>query len=264
MTTPAEVRARIVALVRRDLVGPLPPDIVANDADLERERLAEAPSGWYLTGFIAPADASERPKLADESEDAVPALDEHEEGETTSGSLLEEESADETGGASGDEGEPEAPVVRRRFAPSSIGLTVLVPEEVDRVAVRVTWGDYVTEPPLTEAQLTDESAETPRVDWVRQPADCTVEIPVPDSGPARPKLVPGSAAPGRPGGGLELVAHARPFTLNLPGEASRRVRALSVFLVNRRKPARRCQRRSDYVSARRRKSVPRGGWGLST
>ena len=36
----------------------------------------------------------------------------------------------------------------------SIGLTVLVPENVASVSVRVTWGDYVTEPPLAGSYTT--------------------------------------------------------------------------------------------------------------
>ena len=105
--------------------------------------------------------------------------------------------------------------------------------------VRVTWGDYVTEPPLSTMQLTEEGAAEPEVEWLRQPRDEIVELPVPDAGKGRPVVVPDSAASGLPGGALELVAHARPFTIALPGEAPREVRALSVFLVNRRKAARR-------------------------
>jgi hypothetical protein len=51
MTRPVEVRARLVETFRRDLVGP-----GIEDEDLARERLAENPSRWYLTGFIAPSE----------------------------------------------------------------------------------------------------------------------------------------------------------------------------------------------------------------
>ena len=50
-STPVEVRARLVDMLRRDLVGPHP-DL---DADLAREVLAgTSPSTWYLTGFLGP------------------------------------------------------------------------------------------------------------------------------------------------------------------------------------------------------------------
>ena len=51
MTAPTstEVRARLVETLRRDLIGPGP-----QDSDLARERLKEKPSGWYVTGYLAP------------------------------------------------------------------------------------------------------------------------------------------------------------------------------------------------------------------
>ena len=51
MTTPTsvDIRARLVETLRRDLIGPGP-----GDTDLARERLKEKPSGWYVTGYLAP------------------------------------------------------------------------------------------------------------------------------------------------------------------------------------------------------------------
>ena len=51
MTNSVDVRARIVNMFRRDLIGPGP-----SDHDLANERLNENPSRWYLSGFIAPTD----------------------------------------------------------------------------------------------------------------------------------------------------------------------------------------------------------------
>jgi predicted tellurium resistance membrane protein TerC len=45
-----QVRARLVDVLRRDLIGPGPEDV-----DIARERLKENPSRWYLTGYLAPA-----------------------------------------------------------------------------------------------------------------------------------------------------------------------------------------------------------------
>src|SRR5947208_16978095 len=111
-TRSAEVRARIIDAFRRDLVGPGP-----LDADLARERLNESPSRWYLTGFLAPADdplTQDGPQRAEEDASA------QEEMETD----VAEPAADGAGGAAGDDELPEAPVAKRRFLPSSIGLTV--------------------------------------------------------------------------------------------------------------------------------------------
>ncbi len=235
MTSAADVRAWILATFRRDLVGPLPVDVAPGDADLQRECLAEPPSAWYLTGFIAPMEEAERLAADDD-------LDAAEERETLSGTTATgDDGTDgmEAAVAAPDDAQPEAPATRRRFTPSSIGLTVLVPDEVEAVDVRVTWGDYVTEPPLPAAVLAGgpDDGTAPKVQWRRRPRRSPVRLPVPRSGGQRRRPVPDSAAAQRPGGGLELVSHARPFTIDEPGEAPRRVRALSVFLVNARDAA---------------------------
>jgi hypothetical protein len=233
VTSSVEVRAQIVELVRRDVIGPLPEDIEPRDANLQRERLGEQPSWWYLTGYIAPIEDIRDERLVSDAEL-------QEETETEVGDLIDDDGEETAGrGTTEDDSPPEAPVTRRRFAPSSIGLTVLVPTVVQTVTVRVSWGDCATEPPLTQLQLTDEAALEPDVDWVRQPRDEVVEITVPTAGKGRPVLVPESAAPGLRGGGLELIAYARPFTIEPPGEVPQELRALSVFLVNRRRAARR-------------------------
>ena len=61
---------------------------------------------------------------------------------------VEEPDADGAGGAAGDNEEPEAPNARRRFLPSSIGLTVLLDPDVTEIEARISWGDYRTEPRL--------------------------------------------------------------------------------------------------------------------
>jgi len=45
---PVEVRGQLVEALRLDLVGP------DNGSDLEAEVLTQAPSRWYLTGFLVP------------------------------------------------------------------------------------------------------------------------------------------------------------------------------------------------------------------
>jgi hypothetical protein len=57
MTESVEIRAHIVDVFRRDLIGP-----GEQDADLANERLNESPSRWYLTGFSRARGRSARPR----------------------------------------------------------------------------------------------------------------------------------------------------------------------------------------------------------
>jgi hypothetical protein len=240
MTEPVpslDVRSSIVTAFRRDLVGPGP-----QDADLARERLNENPSRWYLTGFLAPANdplAQDGPQTREDD----PSV--QEEIETD----MEEPAEEGAGGAAGDDEQPETPSTKRRFLPSSIGITVLLPPDVREIDVRACWGDYRTEPPLSEDLfLPDEDEaveedgkrkkkERPFVEWVREPREQTVRLALPD-GRANPIVVPESAAPQRAGGGLTLESHARLFDFPTP-DGNKQVRALTVFLVNRRAPVHR-------------------------
>ena len=49
--TPAEVRGELVKALRLDTVGPFAGD------SYEKEELSQAPSRWYLTGFLVPYEA---------------------------------------------------------------------------------------------------------------------------------------------------------------------------------------------------------------
>jgi hypothetical protein len=223
MTRPVEVRARLVDILRRDLVGPAP-----QDQDLAHERLSENPSRWYLTGFIGPKE--------DEVDADDPAVQEEDEREA------EPELGSGAGGAAGDDEPIEAPVTHRRFLPSSIGLTVLVPMDVESIEARVSWGDYVTEPPLPEGALlsseSDDGSSGRRVVWIRVPQQRSVTLAV--SNGRGGAFVPDSSPTQMAGGGaLELTSHAREFAYRLPDGAEEHVRAVTVFLVNRRTAVRR-------------------------
>jgi hypothetical protein len=223
MTCSVEVRARLVDILRRDLVGPGP-----QDQDLAREQLSENPSRWYLTGFIAPKE--------DEVEADDPAMQEEDEREA------EQELGSGAGGAAGDDEPSEAPVTHRRFLPSSIGITVLVPMEVESIEARVSWGDYITEPPLSEGVLLSadngDGASRPRVIWVRVPQQRSVTFAVPN-GRGRAFVRDSSPTQMTGGGALELTSHAREFAYRLPDGTEERLRAVTVFLVNRRTAVRR-------------------------
>ena len=224
-----DVRREIVNAFRRDLVGPGPGH---EDADLANERLSEAPSRWYLTGFIA--SASESPES---SKDDPGTQNEMELG-------AEEPPTAGAGGAAGDQELPDAPAARNRFHPSSIGLTVLLPPGVQEVEAVITWGDYRTEPPLPPELLTppDDASvpdrrKAPAVEWVRKPQARTVSIRLNQTRQTLP--VPDSTTPQRGGGRLELDVLAREYTFDTPTGARQTVRAVTVFLVNRRAVSRR-------------------------
>jgi len=167
MTNSVDIRSQIVNVFRRDLIGPGP-----QDADLASERLNENPSRWYLAGFIAPAEDA----LALDGDDNEDDPSTQEEMEID----VEEPDADGVGGAATDNDKPEAPNARRRFLPSSIGLTVLLDPGVTSIEAKVSWGDYRTEPLLPEAiflpaplpeELGEDGkpkrVERPMVEWVR-------------------------------------------------------------------------------------------------
>jgi hypothetical protein len=233
MTAAVNVRAKLVDLMRRDLIGPHP-DL---DPDLAREVLQdEKPSRWYVGGFIVPVydGVASAAKEEDADEAAEDAGDDLLGSETLDSSL--DDDADEKDGAD--------PPPRDRFLPSSIALTVILPEAVREVTVRATWGDYKTEPPLPDALLipdysTVEGEQKPEkpasLRWVRIPGEATIKLDVTRSRSGIP--LPGSSAPQRPGGGLEIAVHQRPFAQTTPEGTTERLRMVTVFLVNRRKRA---------------------------
>ncbi|BBE73286.1 DISARM system helicase DrmA [Oharaeibacter diazotrophicus] len=227
-TSPTAVRARLVDTLRRDLIGPGP-----RDADLSDERLKDNPSRWYLTGFLVPAPL-------DGTEDEI-ALEEPGDMATT-----EDEGADpETGAArAADDAAPDDPAPRRPLAPSSCGLTVLVDARATTVDVTVTWGDYVTEPPLPPEVFEDEKAaydpKHQTVEWHRKPGRAIVTLPIPKPGERVGRTLEGSGGRQGPrGGGLVVEAFARPYRLDCANGSKADVVALTVMVVNRRDPARR-------------------------
>jgi hypothetical protein len=198
--TPAEARTRLVEALRLDLVGPDPDDAVHAE-----EVLPQAPSQWYLSGFLAPSGAEA-----------------HDRGDETG-----EEELDlvESGGFD-DQTTPDKPAARKGFFPSSMGLSFLVPAALDRVDASVRWGDYQPEAPgIQDAEAHDRPRSGP---WRRVPREASVEIHLPAGTRPSSTDVPG-------GNGLRLVVSVRPVPSK--GMVPEGTRSVSVFLVNDRRPA---------------------------
>lgn len=108
------VRAELVEALRLDLVGP------DNTHAFAHELLPDAPSRWYLTGFLVPSDAPVEQR-SDET-----ATEEIDSGSDTEGM--------------DDASPPDRAAARRSLLPSSMGLSVLVAPGVNALQVVVTWG----------------------------------------------------------------------------------------------------------------------------
>jgi hypothetical protein len=117
--TSTEAREKIVEAIELDLIGP------TNDHAFAKELLPEAPTRWYLTGFLVPVDASEEEKFDPESQD-------------------QQDAAGEEPDSPDDSGQPD-PTSGKTFLPSSMGISVLVPEDVGVLKMIVQWGDYAFE-----------------------------------------------------------------------------------------------------------------------
>ena len=131
---PVDVRSELVDALRLDLVGP------ENGSELEGEILSQAPSRWYLTGFLVPLEAGEAQKSDEAADDTLDA---------PAGG----------GDAADDDNTPEPAAARRAFFPSSVGLSLLVSRQTRQLQVEVNWGDYRAEPltRLSDIQPTADS-----------------------------------------------------------------------------------------------------------
>ena len=208
--SPNDVRADLVRALRLDLVGPAAQH--ARDAEYERERLPMSPSRWYLTGFLVPSGAPEEQKSDEASQEEM--------------DLAGDADID------GDDDQlPEQAPARRVLFPSSIGLSVLVPDGVTSIDAKACWGDYEPEAQERESgQSEGAPGEVPLPHdqvWARTPRHESLAVPIPAAGaPSKPIDVPGS-------GGLKIYASVRNVGAGTGLPAG--TRAVAVFLVNERK-----------------------------
>ena len=208
---PVEVRSQLVDALRLDLVGP------ENGSDLEAEVLTQAPSRWYLAGFLVPLEADPAQKIDETSQDEF----DFEGGDSDPGD---------------DDTIPEAPASRRAFFPSSIGLSLLVAESTRRLKVMVQWGDYRAETPEGREKPgekpTPDAAPRSLLHWHRSPRHVEMDVDLPaETALGKEEKIPGSE-------GLRLAVSVR--SVQALGIAKDMVpagsRSVSVFLVNRRDP----------------------------
>jgi hypothetical protein len=195
---PVEVRSHLVEALGLGLIGP------DRNWELVGEVLPQAPSRWYLTGFLVPFDAEEDQK-SDEAAD---------------------KNVDEFGKGAGvdDDAAPEPAAARRAFFPSSMGLSLLVPKDAKELRVTVRWRDYqAPEAPLPDGR----GSSWKRTDRVEE---MTLELPL--SQKPTESNVPNSD-------GLKLALSVRPIRdiASFDGMVPKGTRSVSLFLVNRRKPA---------------------------
>jgi hypothetical protein len=209
--TPVDVRRDLVDALKLDLIGP------ENGSDLEAEVLPQAPSRWYLTGFLVPLEASEAQRSDETGQDD-----------------FDSEGGD--GDGADDDTTPEPRAARRAYFPSSIGLSLLVPKETRQLRVTVDWGDYLAEP----LDAPEEGEEVP-------PTEVGGRIPLRwrrhtrrvEMGLELPSKTAGTIEDGVPdSGGLRLAVSVRPVqALGMAeGMVPAGTRSVSVFLVNHRTP----------------------------
>ena len=194
----SEVRTQLVDALRLDLVGP--DDRLGSPSEV----LSQAPSRWYLTGFLVPLDAQDTQRVDEDSNDELDA-------------------AADAGGT--DDATPTEPAsARKRFLPSSIGLSVLVPEATRHLKARVRWGDYKLRKPAEGPGDTPEWERTDRLEEVE------LELPRSTRKPRETDVNNSS--------GLNVALSVRPVAGDgAEGGLPRGARSVSVFLVNRRDPA---------------------------
>ncbi len=207
----AAVRDWLAGALRLDLIGPTP-----DDAARAHERLPRAPSRWYLAGFLVPAAAPAIQAAREDGEDM-------------------DDPADSPHGGDDAQTPDRGPARRVRF-PSSIGLTALVDAGAECLDAALSWGDYRPETAEEERDAAaggDEPASRRRAAaaWVREPRKAALAVRLADIADGAPTdiAVPGSD-------GLELAVLARRTTVRTPG-GEEDVRAVSLFVVNRRAPA---------------------------
>lgn len=195
---PTDVRSQLIDALRLDLVGPM------GSLGAPNETLPQAPSRWYLTGFLVPTEADESQRVDPTSDDEL------------------DQAAEPTG--VDDDETPEPAAARRSYLPSSMGLSVLISKGTDKLTATVRYGEYLR----VEKEEDDDGPHQ----WRRIPHEETLTQELGDKVPNSGKVsVPNSR-------GVELVWSLRgvPDT-GMIGGLPDGTRSVSVFVVNKRVPS---------------------------
>ena len=145
MNKPKEVREQLTKSITLDLIG-----LIGAIGD-QLETISQQPSKWYLSGFLVPTESSEVQKI-DES--------------------VTEQLDQSAAPSSGDETDnPEPPVARRSFLPSSCGISFLIGTKSRSLQAIVRWGDY--------ERLDKDKALSPN-HWQRKPREQVIDVNVGD------------------------------------------------------------------------------------
>ena len=207
-TTSTEVRSNLLQALRMDLVGPDPASPYFDR--YKDEKLTQAPSKWYLTGFLAPYGAALEVRTA---------LDYDREGDTQN-SFEKREGVE-------DGANPEVTAARTVPFPSSIGLSFLLPHTVQTITATLSWGDYnpieIIEDNLETQTEPDGKPPKKIIQWGRKHQTIEMSLPLANSTPLD---VPGHE-------GVQITVINQPVENDAFPKGTR---ALSVFLVNHRQP----------------------------
>jgi len=226
LETSAEVRSSLIDALKLDLIGPEPDSIHV------QEIIPQAPSKWYLSGFLVPYEAKLQDRSDPDSDDSFdPQLPKSPSGD--------------------DDEKPEAASARKGIFPSSFGLSFLISAETQDIDVDCAWGDYHPLPAETSEAETGLQASTSRP-WQRTPRQASLSISLSQGSgnPEQISLLGHDPTPGItqldlpategirktipvPGSnGLELSLSVRPINndCGLPSGT----RSVSLFLVNKR------------------------------
>jgi len=213
MTKSADVRKKLVEALQLDLVGPTSEDILHAE-----EIIPQAPSLWYLTGFLVPYGAPLNQRLDELADDQLDQL--------SSTSNGDDETVPE-----------EAASARKVCLPSSMGLSFLVSHTTKELKVTVEWGDY--SPVLQKDLVAETSLQTlTSSPWQRQSRQESLYISLQSQKNLYLLDVPESN-----GLKLSLSVHQVKENAKLPPGTQ----TISIFLVNHRPPATDNERDISYI-----------------
>ena len=203
--TPKDIRTKLIDALEVDLVGP------RAGSPLEPERIHQAPSRWYLTGFLVPYEAPASHKQDDVGDDQLELVD--------------------RGGAD-DNVVPESQARSRAFFPSSMGLSVLVRKSTDTLLAEIHWGTYTRLPNIAPAEHGPGRVyEAERWQRTQHRKSVTINLKSLDANGRMAVEVPDSD-------GLQVSISSRAFVADddTEGLLPDGTRAVSIFVVNHRDP----------------------------